>query len=509
MLQIRRTKTASNNTAVQVVFRHNHKTEIIKHIGTGRNEREIKDLFRRANQYIAINKNIPPLLPQIFYPTSVKHHLVDIENLKFTANYHDFAYEFLSHFYTLNGFNKIESSLLKDLSLIRIIEPSSKLKAVSQLAEYFRIVYPINRVYSDLRSIIGHKREIEKIAVQFAKTNLSFDFTLVFYDVTTLYFETFKEDRDNFKRPGFSKDGKSQQPQILLGLMVTKEGYPIGVEMFEGNTFEGHTIIPVIEALKKTYDIKKLTVVADAGMLSDDNIKALKNAGLSFIVGARLGNIEINLLKKISLKLNRQENTYDRRKTSKGTLICNYSIKRANKDKSDRDKQIKKARAQINNPEKVKKRSRFVKEQIKSTFILNNDLIRKDKIKEGIKGYYTNLKWVKSRLIVDRYHDLWQVEKSFRITKSDLEARPIFHHKKENIKTHILIVFVSLCISKIIELTTGYSIKKVRDNIWRIIDVELVDSLTEQKFIKRMDISTNKEALFLQNYKRFKRVLKK
>lgn len=522
MLRVRTTKLSSGNISVQVVHRHHHKTDIVKHIGTAREDKELEQLKELAAHFIKTNDLIPPLLPEAF-GNSDADDLVSLKHLQFTSSHHSFAYEFLSLFYERNGFGAIDSNLLKDLAIMRIIEPASKLRSTELLKEYFAITYPINRVYEELRKIRLLKEDVEKAAVSYAQKNLGFDFSLVFYDVTTLYFESFKEDEDikdekgdtiiGLRKQGFGKERKPGQPQIVIGLVVNNDGYPIGIEMFSGKTFEGHTMLPVIKNLKERYAIKTLTIVADAAMLSLDNTKAIVEAKLSYIVGARIGSIPAKLLNDISTKLKKTENKYIRVKTSWGTLICDYSEKRAAKDRSDRKKQLLKAQYQIDNPEKVKRRTRFVTEETKATLTLNQELIEQDALREGIKGYYTNLKKVSSKLISERYHDLWHVEKSFRITKSDLEARPIFHHKRESIETHILIVFVGLCIAKSIELKTGYSIKKVRDAIWRILDAELVDTLTNKKFTKRMDTAGNEMAELLtqltyaDNSK--KRVLKK
>lgn len=493
MFKVRTTKTGSGNTAVQVVIRSRQQTKIVKHIGSASSEQEKKELIQLANQYILNHDPAQPLFPEILGEDTKQHHIVAIENLQFKKTYHTFAYEFLSSFYERNGFHVLKNTLLKDLAMMRLIEPESKLRSTQLLKIYFGRTYPINSVYEGLREIRRLKQQIEEIAISYAKKQLGFDFSLVFYDVTTLYFETFKEDAEEFKKPGFSKDNKPLQPQIVIGLVVNQDGYPIAVDTFPGNTFEGHTILPVLRKLQKEHGIKTLTVVADAGMLSIENIEAIEMAGLTYIVGARLGNIATEKLQKISRGLNKTEEIYYRIAQPHGLLICDYSQKRAHKDRSDRKKQLAKAQYQVDNPERTKRRVRFVKEATKATVQLDQALIEKDELREGIKGYYTNLEYTESKLIVKRYKDLWHVEKSFRIAKSDLEARPIFHRKKESIETHLLIVFVSLCLAKSIELTTGYSIRKVRDIIWSILDIEVVDTLTNRTFSKRMQTENTTE----------------
>ncbi len=502
-MQVRTTKTASGNTAVQVVERLHHKTKIIKHIGSARDKQALEDLLQLAHQYIREQNRTPPLFPQ-FLPETKQQYLIAVENLEFLKTYHHFAYEFFTCFYERGGFHTITNRLLKDLAIIRLIEPASKITSLTLLKEYFGISHGHDTLYNNLRFLNKQKDEIEQKAINYAKKYFSFDFSLVFYDVTTLYFETFKEDADKtdekgnttigMRKNGFGKEHKPGQPLILIGLVVTREGYPVSCEMFPGKTFEGHTIIPVIKKLQEKYAIKTLTIVADAAMLSVDNMKEIVDAKLSYIVGARLGNIASDLLSDISAYLKKTEEKYYVTETKYGTLVCDYSNKRATKDRSDRKKQLEKSQYQIDNPEKVKRKARFVSEETKATFKLNEKLIAQDELREGIKGYYTNLSLDKKLTAMDiiaRYHDLWHVEKAFRIAKSDLGARPIFHHKKETIQAHIIIVFVSLCLAKSIELFTNLSIKKVTKHIWPVLDIEFMDTLSNKTFIKRMSTKGN------------------
>jgi len=150
------------------------------------------------------------------------------------------------------------------LVTIRIIEPASKLRSLELLETYFNIKHRRQSLYEILPTILKLKDKIEELTINFAVKEFNFDFAIVFYDVTTLYFETFKSDA--FRKTGFSKDNKSQQPQIVVGLVVNKDGFPLAYEIFPGNTFEGHTLIPIINDLKKKHDIKNITVVADAAI---------------------------------------------------------------------------------------------------------------------------------------------------------------------------------------------------------------------------------------------------
>jgi transposase len=490
MYRVRTTKTASGNTAVQVVNRGNHQIKVVKHIGTARNDDELKALVEKAQRYIIQTSKTIPLFPEAV-DTKV-NNAVTIDDLEFTNTYHSFAHEFLSYFYERCGFGNLGNDLLRDLVIMRIIEPCSKFHAVELLKEYFGKQYGKTVMYEKLPKIKELKTKIEEYAVAYAKNHLCFDFSIVFYDVTTLYFETFKEDQEGFRKPGFSKDNKANQPQIIIGLIVTKEGFPASCEIFEGNTFEGKTFIPTITKFRDVYDIKNLVVVADAAMISFDNVEKLKENNLSYIVGARIANLKDTQMEEISKSLGGIDKNTIRIETERGTLICDFSITRYKKDKREMDKQLAKAEKLLEKKEGLK-RTKFIKnkDNEKTEQVLNTALIEKTKLLLGIKGYYTNLTQETNETIIAHYHNLWNVEKAFRIAKSDLEARPIFHHKRQAIEVHILIVFVSLCVAKSIELMTKLSIKRVKEMIWRIQDIEFTDTFTKREYRKRMATRNN------------------
>ena len=496
MYRVRTTKTASKNTAVQIVRRGDHKITVVKHIGTAKNDDELRELIEKANRYIIQTSKTTPLLPEVFKDSNS----VNIDDLEFTNTYHTFAYEFLSYFYDRCGFKKLNNELLRDLAIIRVVEPCSKLQAVYLLREYFGRNLGKTVMYEKLPLIRDLKKDIEESAVAYAKKYFTFDFSLVFYDVTTLYFESFKEDEDKkddkgkvitgLRKPGFSKDNKSNQPQIVIGLIVTREGFPVSYDIFEGNTFEGKTFIPTITKFRDAYSVKKLIVVADAAMISFDNVEKLKENTLSYIVGARVANLKQSQIEEVSKAISGTDAKTIRIETERGLLICEFSIKRYDKDKREMEKQIARAEKLVEKNAEGK-RAKFLKlkkERKKKEVLyeVNATLAEKTKLLLGIKGYYTNLTNEEDKTIIDHYHSLWHVEKAFRMAKSDLQARPIFHHKKESIEVHILIVFVSLCIAKAIELLTNLSIKKVKEMIWRILDIEFIDTFTKKEFRRRM-----------------------
>ena len=213
------------------------------------------------------------------------------------------------------------------------------------LERYFTRRYSQRSVYRALPKLNRHKETLETLAMTYAKNVLGASMELVLYDVTTLYFESFKA--DELRIPGFSKDGKSQQPQIVLGLLVTNTGFPLGYEVFAGNTFEGKTILPVLRAFMARVDTKDLVVVADAAMLSEKVLNEIRQAGMSYIVGARLANSSPTLIHRISQELGQLDNAIVRVPSKHGDMVCAFSAKRFKKDQTTMQQQLTKAQALV------------------------------------------------------------------------------------------------------------------------------------------------------------------
>jgi transposase len=368
--------------------------------------------------------------------------------------------------------------LLNDLVAIRIFEPASKLRSLELMEQFFGVKHSRKTYYKIAPKCLELKESVEQNVIAFAKENYAFQFDIVFYDVTTLYFEAFEE--DELRKNGFSKDNKSQQPQILIALLVSKEGFPVAYEVFSGNTFEGHTIIPVVKQFIEANKVKEFTVVADAAMISTENVKQLIQNNINYIVGARLGNIPSGLLENIDKNISREDCKSIRIKTANGYLICSYSSVRYRKDLFEMNKQIEKAKQIVEKPSKGKK-LKFTKTN-NHQLEINEELIEKTKKLLGIKGYYTNLEVsvADNKMIIERYHELYKIEQAFRISKSDLQTRPIFHFKEQPIKLHILICFMALVISKHIELKAGVSVRKFLDESKKIVDGQILNEMTNK-----------------------------
>lgn len=485
MASIRKTKTASGATAVQIVRYEHRKVVILKHIGSGHTKEEVTALIesgRICMEQETLQCSLFPKQTQRTLPLATSEYIGVTYRL---------TYDTLRAIAERCGFDTVHDALLLDFAMMRLVEPESKRRSIILLQRYFNIVYNERSVYRKLALLKERKEAVEQIAVACAKEAVHSDLSIVLYDVTTLYFETFAA--DDLRIQGFSKDNKSQQPQIVIGLLVTREGFPLGYEVFPGNTFEGKTMIPVLETFAKKHAVATPIVVADAGMLSQENIISLKKKHLSYIVGGRMANCSLKIITQIAEALHSVDGAMVRLTTPHGDLIAAFSAKRFRKNTAEMNTQIEKGKKLIAKKEPGK-RAKFVQRaDKKDAYILNEALITKTKLLLGIKGYYTNVPedQLSNQAVINRYHDLWHVEQAFRMAKSDIVTRPIFHYKADAVRAHVLICFVALVIGKYLERHTNLSIKKIIDTLWLVTDATIRDTSTQEIFRLRSQINTD------------------
>ena len=474
-MRIRVVPTASDNYVVQVVSKHSGKLTVHKHIGTYTNASEKAQLYKQAKDYIAETTRQGNLLDLLYSCRP--------SDISITESRPLLIYQILSRVYEKLGLSIYPDPLIKDLVIARIYSPASKRETHEILSDLFDRPWPLITIYRHLKKSInaGLKDSFQKALIDFAKEDLHDSLHLVFYDVTTLYFESTV--RSGLRDFGFSKDHRSQETQIVVGLVVNQQGFPLYFDVFRGRTFEGHTLCSVVQNIQKILGSTGLVVVADAAMLSQANIDQLIQNGISFIVGARIANLPSQMIEQITSQLIGQDGKTITVTYRKQRLICEYSQRRATKDKSDREKQIARAQEIINSPAEKIRRYRFIKTTEQSV-TLNMELISKATKLEGIKGYITNTQ-LPETTIIERYHDLWKVEHAFRLTKSDLEARPVFHRLDETIQAHLVIVFAGLAICKYIEIRTGMSIQRVLKLAEKVLTHKVTNTKTgESAFIE-------------------------
>lgn len=393
-------------------------------------------------------------------------------------------FEVLVDVYESLGFGALDDAVFRDLVIARVVEPTSILDVPRVLGE---LGQP-SASDSTLRRTLGrvwdgdYRDQLARICFQHAQT--TGDISLCLYDVTTLYFEAEKE--DDLRKVGFSKE-RRVDPQIVVGLLVDRYGFPLEISCWDGAKPEKHTIVPVIQGFQARHGIEELVVVADAGMLSEENLKALDEANLRFIVGSRTTKAPIDLashfrwhgdaftdgqvIDTISPRNSRYrendvnlraEPVWDRTEhPGSWRAVWAYSAKRAARDARTLSAQENRARAAIDG-DKPARTPRFVKTK-GDTLTLDEKALERARSLVGLKGYVTNLPStaMSAREVIAAYHDLWHVEQSFRMSKTDLAARPMFVRSKDAIEAHLTIVFAALALARTVQNRSGLAIRRV------------------------------------------------
>lgn len=492
MLHIRTTKTRSSSTAVQVV-KYSSGKAVIKHIGSASNKQGLILLRQQAEDFIEKFTGQHSLFAAP--DTRRENKIIQSRYARSAGFKYTLLQQLFTYLFHLFTFDDLHKPLLTDLVMARIVNPSSKLAAITYLREMFDLRYSETDIYRQLPSYSDLKEEIEKKIITLAKKRLDFNFTVIFYDVTTLYFETFKEDKENLKTKGFSKDNKFNQPQIVIGLIVNQDGFPVSYDIYAGNTFEGHTLIPSLTAFKKKHAVENLTVIADAAMISLANVEALIQNNISYIVGARVSNLPDGLIREISSALNMVDGASYRLTTDRGILICDFSRKRYWKNKNEMEEQIAKARSREGKVDVLPRKIKFLKTLTRTKTVINEALIEKTTLLLGIKGYYTDLAQNTNETIIKQYHNLWRVEKSFRMAKTDLRTRPVYHFKNKAIHAHILICFMALAIGTYMELVTKISLQKILKIVKAAVETKIKDIITGEVITIQPELSTELQEL--------------
>jgi hypothetical protein len=461
---VRTVKTASGATAVQIVYSSRRGARDIEHIGSAHDDAELAVLKAAAQQRMAAGQGELDL------------GLADAGSaggpLPITSSRMGHLCDALDHGYRVLGFEQAADGdqVFEQLVLARIIEPTSKLDSLRVLEEA-GMSPPSYRTITRRLPVFAQASWRQRLAAACAAQAGLGPASLVLYDVSTLYFET--DTGDGFREPGFSKE-RRLEPQITIGLLTDAAGFPLMIEAFEGNKAETLTMLPTIRAFMAAHDLPDVTVVADAGMISAANQKAIEDAGLSFILGARLPDIPY-----VVAEWRREHPGQDIEdgqvfvqpwpagpadKRRDQVIYYQYKTDRARRTLRGIDEQVAKAEKAVAGQAAVK-RNRFV-QLTGGTRTVNRSLETKARALAGIKGYVTNLAAcpdgtpITAQFVIDAYHRLFQIEKSFRMSKHDLQARPIYHHQRESIDAHLSIVFAALAVSRWIEDRTGWSIKK-------------------------------------------------
>lgn len=445
---VRKKTNKSGVISVQVIDKSSGKYKLVKTIGSSSQTFEVESLILKGKEFIKKYsglqefdfKNYEAIYTQVLSSIS-SHKLVGINLV-------------LGKIFNEIGFDQVEDELFKDLVLYRLVYPKSKLKTTEYMFRYTQKNYSEDDVYRYMDKLYNtHKETVQQISYEHTLKVLQQGIQVVFYDVTTIYFEADYE--DDLRKTGFSKEGKHQNPQIVLGLLVSEGGYPLAYDIFEGKQYEGHTMLPIIDGFREKYKLKNLVVVADSGLLSQANIDELIAKNYEFVLGARIKNEKQEIKDKIlALSLKNGESKII--KKDKVKLIITYSNDRAKKDRHNREKGLNRLEKDLQTGKLTKssinKRgyNKFLEMDGVVHVKINKEKILEDEKWDGLKGYITNSK-LDMNQILENYKQLWLIEKAFRIAKTDLKIRPVYHYKKRRIEAHICLNFVVYKVYKELE----------------------------------------------------------
>jgi len=445
---VRKKYNKSGVVSIQVVAKINGKSKLIKTIGSSKDPKEIDNLFSKGQSFINTYSG------QQEIDFSDESSIIKSIFKKINAHTEVGTELLLGRIFNQIGFNRLNDELFRYLVFARLSYPVSKLKTSEYIFRYKNQDIPVQQIYRYLDKLYNRqKEEVQQISYEHTLKILDNNISVVFYDVTTLYFEIDRE--DELRKTGFSKEGKHQNPQIVLGLLVSKNGYPLAYEIFEGNKFEGHTMLPILAAFKAKYSLEQLVVIADSGLLSTTNIKELQKENYKFILGARIKN-ETEKIKQKILTLGLTNGKSAIIEKDKLKLVINYSDDRAKKDIYNREKGLKRLEKQIKTGRLTKSSinnrgyNKFLSLKGNITVSIDTGKVQKDAAWDGLKGYITNSNLSKEE-IIENYQHLWQIEKAFRIAKTDLKIRPVYHRIQPRIEAHICISFVAYKVYKELE----------------------------------------------------------
>ncbi len=451
---IRKKKNRSGTTSIIVVDKSKGRFQELKTIGVSSDEKELAALYEQGKRWIDMHCGNRDMFVESERQREEKqiteHLLNNVENILLNG-----TQLILNEVFRLVGFDAIDDDILKHLVIARLCQPTSKSGTVDYLKSYFDEDVELHKIYRYLDRLHNTLQDkIQQISVEHTRRILGGHIGLVFYDVTTLYFES--DHSDELRERGFSKDGKHSQPQVVLGLLVSRDGYPLSYSLFNGSQYEGRTMLPIVEDFVHRFNLEDFVIVADSGLMTKTNIALLEGSHYKYIIGARIKS-QTDEVKQWILSLDKTEGCfYELCKPPQSRLIIGYSEKRARKDKYNREKGVRRLQTAYKSgtitKENVNKRgyNKFleISDHVKVT--INQEKIREDEQWDGLKGYLTNTT-LGAKQVYEQYCGLWVIERAYRVTKGTLEMRPMFHFTQKRIEAHVCICFVAYKIYKELE----------------------------------------------------------
>jgi transposase len=450
---VRKKKNPSGIVSVQIIDKSNGRYVVVKTVGSSADAPTIESLYLQGKHWLSCHsgeQDIFEIHDQAVEEWQVTEYLLsNVENILLNG-----VELILNQVFKLTGFDSIQDDIFRQLVIARLSQPMSKAATVEYLKSHFDEDAQLHRIYRYLDKLYNTQQEkIQQISVEHTRRILGGKIGLLFYDVTTLYFES--DYGDELRETGFSKDGKHSQPQVVLGLLVSKDGYPLSYSLFNGSQYEGRTMLPVVEDFVQRFNLDDFVVVADSGLMSQSNIDLLESGNYKYIIGARIKN-ESNEIKAWALSLAKQDGEFNETHKGRARLIVGYSVNRAKKDRYNREKGVKRLEKAYRSgnitKENINKRgyNKFLEISDNVKVAISKDKIKQDEQWDGLKGYLTNTS-LGAKEVHEQYNGLWEIERAFRITKGTLEMRPMFHFTPNRIEAHVCICFVAYKIYKELE----------------------------------------------------------
>lgn len=505
--------------------------KIIRHIGQGATGKEVDALKRLAQSILVeVENERQPVLP-LFSPEDIysgkkkrkkeTEDKVEVKNLREEQRIIEGIGEVFGKLYSDLGFNTIIggskkdeqwNGILKSLVIARIANPVSKRRTASLLEEDYAIKIPVEKIYRTMDHLSDKEDGIKNKVCETTRTLFEEKVDVLFFDVTTLYFESVV--RDELRDFGFSKDCKFKETQVVFALVSTTSGIPVSYEIFPGNMYEGHTLIKMVNSLKEKHDIAHVVLVADRAMFNDDNLQLMESEQINYIVAARLKTLPKKIKTSIiedgdykacvinnELHLIREYDYKSRR------LIVSYSSKRARKDAADRTRLIerlmKKAKdGKINIKDLIPNygTKKYIKMD-KNKVEVNEAKIEEDAKWDGLHGVITNIEKDSGTEVLSRYYGLWQIEEAFRVSKHDLKMRPIYHWTEKRIKAHIAICFLALALAKQAVYRVSIqqmpmSFDQIRNELLHVQSSLVVDIGTKKRYMIPAHVTLNQKKIY-------------
>jgi len=468
---IRKKKNRSGTTSVVVVDKKGGSFRELKTIGVSSDENEIKTLCYQGKKWISTyrgDRDMFVIAEKEQEEKQVTEYLLsNVENILLNG-----TQLILNEVFKLVGFDVIDDDILKHLVIARLCQPASKAGTVDYLKSHFDEDVELHKIYRYLDRIHNTLQDkIQQISVEHTRRILGGKIGLVFYDVTTLYFET--DHSDDLRERGFSKDGKHAQPQVVLGLLVSRDGYPLSYSLFNGSQYEGRTMLPIVEDFVERFRLDDFVIVADSGLMINTNIALLESGEYKYIIGARIKSETKEIQDRI-LSQQKQHGVFFETEKGSSRLIVGYSDNRAKKDKYNREKGIRRLKASYKSgkitKENINKRgyNKFLEISDNIQVRISQEKINEDARWDGLKGYLTNTT-LPAKDVCEQYNGLWVIERAYRVTKGTLEMRPMFHFTPKRIEAHVCICFVAYKVYK--ELERVLKLKNINLSVDKVLNI--------------------------------------